>query len=130
MDAVKQLLQTLSVGEAMQADKLTVFPLFRPGNGGVQYLTLDEALEGKVVQISEVEGGGSVPELNVINLADTMVPLVEGEQLIGANQNRTLNTSLLVAARSEMEVPVSCTEAGCWRSVSRAFGLSRAHSHP
>ena len=130
MATVLGLLQELRVGEPIQGDNLTAFPLFARGNGGMDYLTLDEALEDQLVQITEVDAGGSVPELKVVNEGNVMVLLLEGDQLIGAKQNRTLNTTLLVAAASEVVVPVSCTEAGRWRSVSAAFRASKRYSHP
>jgi len=130
MNVLQELLTKLKVKQAMQADNLTVFPLFADPNGGIDYLVLDQALKQQVVEITEVGHGGSVPELKVTNKGDEMVLLVEGEQLIGAKQNRTLNASILVPAHSELVIPVSCTEAGRWSSVSSRFRASERYSHP
>jgi hypothetical protein len=46
---------------------------------------------------------------------------VDGEELIGAKQNRIVNLTILVAATSELTIPVSCVEAGRWRARSRTF---------
>ena len=40
--------------------------------------------------------------------------LYEGEEVLGAQQNRTFDVSVLVGPRSELHVPVSCVEAGRW----------------
>jgi hypothetical protein len=37
-----------------------------------------------------------------------------GEEVLGAQQNRTFDVSVLVAATSALRVPVSCVEAGRW----------------
>jgi hypothetical protein len=38
----------------------------------------------------------------------------DGEQLVGAKQNRILNMTVLVAAETEVTIPVSCVERGRW----------------
>jgi hypothetical protein len=52
-----------------------------------------------------------------------------GEQVIGAKQNRVLNVSLMVAAHTALSVPVSCVEAGRWRSRSAKFASGGTMSH-
>ena len=37
-----------------------------------------------------------------------------GEQLAGGKQNRVLNASILVPAKSELPIPVTCVERGRW----------------
>ena len=56
----------------------------------------------------------SVPTLTVTNPEEEATLLVAGEQFIGGDQNRTINVSVLVPARCDMEIPVSCLEAGRW----------------
>jgi hypothetical protein len=56
------------------------------------------------------------------------VLIVDGEELVGAKQNRIVNLSILVPAQSTLTIPVSCVEAGRWRSRSRAFSSApRTH---
>ena len=78
--------------------------------------------------IEEVDEGGSVPDLLVENKGDVRVLFIEGEELIGAKQNRVLNTSVLVPAHTKTKIPVSCVEQGRWRYKSRYFGSSGSHS--
>ena len=51
-----------------------------------------------------------MPTLRVINGADRPVLLLDGEELVGAKQNRVLNTSVLVAKGARLDIPVSCVE--------------------
>jgi hypothetical protein len=117
-------LQAIQLGPAQSWSHITVFPLISAENGGPEYLTLSEALAGGRFSIAEVSAAGSVPELKVINAGDAAVLLVDGEELVGAKQNRVLNTSILLRGKSEAVIPVSCTEAGRWRSSSAFFAES------
>ena len=54
--------------------------------------------------------------------------LLDGEELVGAKQNRIVNLSILVPANSELVIPVSCVEAGRWHHASADFAAAeRAH---
>ncbi len=85
---------------------------------------LKEALDRELITITEVDRAGSVPELKVINRSEQFVLMLDGEELMGAKQNRVLNTSILLKPKSEMTVPVSCTEQGRWGYSSPTFGYS------
>jgi hypothetical protein len=53
---------------------------------------------------------------------------LEGDLLIGAKQNRIVNTSVLIAGESETTIPVSCIEQGRWGYRSRGFAPHGRHS--
>jgi hypothetical protein len=129
MLALTERLTHLHIGEPRQAGGLQVFGLRWEQAGGLQYTTLDEALEAKSLDVTEVSEGGSVPTLRVTNRADLRVFLMAGEQLIGAKQNRVLNTSILVEAHSDLPIPVSCVEAGRWAYRSAKFESHATTSH-
>lgn len=95
--------------------------MFRTAPETLAYGTLAEALRYGVIVVTEVNAGGSIPDLKVINNADSSVLLLDGEELKGAKQNRVLNASVLLDARSETIIPVSCTEAGRWAYTSETF---------
>ena len=88
------------------------------------YVLLDEALGAGWVEITEISEQGSVPELRVVNRGTTPALIIDGEELVGAKQNRVVNLTILVAAQSGLTIPVSCVEAGRWRSRSRAFAAA------
>ena len=85
------------------------------------YGTLAEALRDGVILVTEVNAGGSVPDLKVMNNADSSILLLDEEELKGAKQNRVFNASVLLDAHSETIIPVSCTEAGRSAYTSETF---------
>jgi hypothetical protein len=111
----------LAVSSPLVAGDLVVFPLIKPGTAVPSYLTLTEALQKHLVQITEVSEGGSVPQLLLVNHATQPVLLLDGEELVGAKQNRVLNLTVLVPAMSQTVIPVSCIEQGRWHWRSRQF---------
>jgi len=70
-----------------------------------------------------------VPELFFRNKSDKDILLVDGEELVGAKQNRVLNLSILVAAGKQVNVPVSCVEAGRWAWRSHRFASGKRNLH-
>jgi hypothetical protein len=84
-------------------------------------------MQAGAVVVEEASQAGSVPNLLVENRGPRRVLFLEGEQLIGAKQNRVLNTSILLAAGSKTRIPVSCVEQGRWAYRSRHFEHSGSH---
>ena len=123
----------LQVGESCQQGNMQVFALRHQMPPALDYLTLERALkaeDGKHFSVEEVSPEGSVTELKVINRLKSPVLLVEGEILMGAKQNRTVHTTILVNKKSKITIPVGCVEAGRWsRQPMGAFGLSDLYSH-
>jgi len=121
---ISNFLSKLEFGEAKIFNNMGVIPLFTSIDQSPQYQTLKEALEKRLLTITEVSQSGSVPELKVVNKAQIPVLLLDGEELAGAKQNRVLNTTILLRENSETIIPVSCTEQGRWAYATSAFAES------
>ena len=128
MDPIANTLETLTVGEALIYKNLALFPLIGTHGSLINYVTLDETLASGDARVTEVSNGGSVPELAFVNVGEKAVFLLDGEELVGAKQNRILNLSILVAPKSTVAIPVSCVESGRWAYSSDQFSSSR-HAH-
>jgi hypothetical protein len=126
-EQVALTLDGLDLAEAVHDGALTVFPLLGADKPGPRYLTLDEALAKNLAEITEISAEGRVPELFFENKGDDPILLVDGEQLIGAKQNRVLNLTILVRPKSRITIPVSCVEQGRWSS-SRSNFTSADHA--
>ena len=71
--------------------------------------------------ISEIDEAGVVPELLLKNRADKPLLIVDGEELVGAKQNRIINVTILIAGKTEVKIPVSCVEQGRWSYKTSHF---------
>jgi len=89
----------------------------------LEYLLLDEALSENLMEVVELDSDGSVPELKVVNKSPKMILILDGEELVGAKQNRIVNTTILVRGNAAIVIPVSCVEHGRW-----AYDTPQFHS--
>lgn len=124
MTAINDALKNITLGETQVFENLQITPLLVPMPTTADYLTLDEAQAGGLATVTEVDESGSVPTLLLENAADSALFLLDGEELVGAKQNRILNLTLLVPAKSRLHIPVSCVEAGRWSHRTRDFSAS------
>jgi len=102
----------LTLGEPQVAGPLAVFPVFGPPPV-LEYHAFSTAIEHGAF-VKELAQGASVGRLLVGNPTDRALLLYEGEQVIGAQQDRAMDSNVLVGAGAQIEVPVSCVEAGRW----------------
>lgn len=130
MNLLKECLQTVELGSPQTFGAMTLFPLLYPITAEPDYWTLTEAMDRKLLKITEVSEGGHVPELLCRNLGDRPVLLVDGEELVGAKQNRILNLTVLVPAHTNLTIPVSCVERGRWDYRSYEFAVADRAYHP
>ena len=119
----------IQLGDPVEHSGVVIAPLFPRTDPRAEYLTLDEAIP-LGFHVTELDAAGSVPELLAKNPLDSNVLLYDGEELLGAKQNRILNVTVLVPARSETKIPVSCVEEGRWSARSAHFGPSTHTAYP
>lgn len=120
MLSLREEFSHVEIGGASQFRNLTLFPLMRRSTPVRQldYLLLEDGIAQGQVRVTELHQGGSVPELRLENNADLPVLLVDGEELVGAKQNRVVNLTILAPAKQATVIPVSCVEAGRWSMSS------------
>jgi hypothetical protein len=114
METITATLRELGIGEPQHFRNLTAFPLLQQRMTRPDYLTLAKAMNKGTAVITEISEGGSVPELLLDNAGDEKLLVLDGEELLGAKQNRIANLTVLAAANSKTVLPVSCVEHGRW----------------
>jgi hypothetical protein len=126
---VTTLNSTIQLGDPVEHRGIVIAPLFPRRQPDAEYLTLEDTLP-LGLRVEEVDDAGRVPELAVHNPLDTNVLLYDGEELLGAKQNRILNVTVLVAAESKTVIPVSCVEEGRWSARSTHLRSATHAAYP
>jgi len=126
---IQERIEEVVLGEPTIHGQMVMFPLLSEEEGTVDYIILDEAIANGCAHVTEIDESGTVPELKFKNSSDKRIFMMEGEELVGAKQNRTLNLSILAPAEKEITIPVTCVESGRWRTCeSERFDTSdRVH---
>ena len=115
-----KMTQLLQLENPIGHRNLTLVPI-KGESTGLDYVMGSDAIEDGTLTVKEVSDSGDVNMLIVQNKSDKRVLLLDGEELIGAKQNRILNTTILIEANTTQKIPVSCVEQGRWRHTSSKF---------
>ena len=126
---IQERIEEVVLGEPTIHEQMAMFPLLSKEEGTTDYMILDEAIANGYAHVTEIDESGTVPEVKFKNSSDKRIFMMEGEELVGAKQNRTLNLSILAPAEKEITIPVTCVESGRWRAcASERFDTSdRVH---
>jgi len=121
---IKEHLSRVRLGQPQRHADITLFPLFDARQSDLDYQTMDPSLMRGDLEINEINQGGEVPLLEAHNRVNEFILLLDSEEIMGAKQNRVLNTSILLPRKKRTTIPVSCTEAGRWAYASASFQSS------
>lgn len=124
-NVIEDNLESIELLDIQQYQNMTVIGLNTPNTRPPDLMPLDVGLSMGLVEITEVDENGSVGQLNVINNAVTPLLLMDGEEIKGAKQNRIINATMIIPAKSQQIIDVSCSESGRWNYNSQTF----KHSH-
>jgi hypothetical protein len=91
-------------------------------------ISLHKAFELGYVIVKELPSE-RVNSIELENISTNYIFILDGDILKGAKQNRVVNTSVLVAPKSKIILPVSCVEEGRWRFNSDKFRPSDEVAH-
>lgn len=104
---------SLELLESQKYKNMEVIPVRINCNCSRDYLTLKRGIKAGFVEITECEVS-TVGTVLAKNNSNVPLILIDGDEIIGAKQNRIMNKSLIIPPRTTMKVSVSCTEQGRW----------------
>ncbi len=119
---LRKVISEMQLGAPVSFKNLYVVPTFnKPSNASFPYLSMKAAIEQKVLELTEVSANGIVATIRATNSSILPILLIDGEAIIGAKQNRIINTTILLAPQKQTLIPVSCTEQGRWQMNNPTF---------
>ncbi len=119
-EALASLFSSINLGEPTQAGHWKLFPLFPTMAPTLSMLTVRSASERGLTRIGELPEGASVRALLLHNDAPLPVLVCEGDLFVAGRQDRIADRTMLVAAGTSIQLPVSCVERGRWCEGDRA----------
>ncbi len=99
----------IQIGEPVFLSNMTVYPVIGEGTE-LQTTTLEGAFSSRRLRVLET---GDVNSLEVDYDGNLDLLILQGEEIVGARQNRIFATSM-VLGRGRERVPVYCAEQGRW----------------
>jgi len=87
----------------------------------LEYISSGKAFKSEFIDVEEVSTSGSVNDLHVTNKSDKYIFFMDGDVLVGAKQNRVINTSVLLSPNMNKNISVSCIESGRWHFKTKKF---------
>ena len=130
VQTVKAGKMTLTVGKPLTQDNLTVFPVYssQPRRVSSEYLTLDEALKGKLLLVKEL-ADAEVSRVSVTSKASKPIYLMAGDIILGGQQDREVARDTIVPKGAQnFAVEVFCVEHGRWAGGKHFEGSEVASS--
>jgi hypothetical protein len=105
---INEFLKSLNLGKPFYEGNVLFVPVKGKGGNG-HFSLLNESMKSGKVKISEV---GNVDTVSLNYSGNSPLFVMDGEEIIGARQNRVFNTSFITERVEEIPVPVSCVEEG------------------
>jgi hypothetical protein len=116
--------EPVTVGRPISHGNLTIFPVYSPRrrDRSSEYLTLDEALQRRVILVKEMPSA-EVNRVSVTNKTDRPIYLLAGDIILGGKQDREVARDTIVAnGATDLAVEVFCVEHGRWEGASQFSG--------
>ncbi|UCD19517.1 MAG: hypothetical protein JSU64_08960 [candidate division WOR-3 bacterium] len=110
------ILGNLELSEPVFLRNLRIHPIQSPATDGIKISAISEILQQQSGSFRELDP----PDINRIafdNEGNHPVLMLDGEEIVGAMQNRIIADSILVKAQSTTDIPVICAEEGRWNAI-------------
>jgi hypothetical protein len=102
--------RTLKVGSPFFIHNVKIYPVEgQLGHDG--FTTLEEAIRENHIVVKDIY---SVDQISIHNSGGSPVFAIDGEELLGARQNRIINVDAFIEPQREYVVPVTCIEQHRW----------------
>lgn len=108
---MRRLLKGYEVGEPFFVRNMVIGPILANHGDGISFTLLENAIENKDARILD---RGRVDTVELSYRGNNPLLLIEGEEILGALQNRVISTSVYIREPEPVYLPVVCVEEGRW----------------
>ena len=107
-----------NLGDGVTFGSVRIFPIYSTKKLDMpeEYISLAEAQENDLVEISELSQGGTVNTVEITNKADKPIYVISGDIIKGGNQDRVIAMDMVIPPGKNQSVTagVFCVERGRW----------------
>lgn len=104
-------LKHLSLAKRQDYENITVVPILSDTDTPFDVLDLKKGLKMGLVTIGECDST-NVEKVKLKNNSISPLILLDGEEIAGSLQNRIISQTMIIAPKSEIKIPVNCSEKG------------------
>ena len=123
---MRRFLKDFEVGEPFFVRNMVLGPILANHGDGISFTILENAIENKDARVLD---RGRVDTVELSYRGNTPLLLIEGEEILGALQNRVISTSVYIREPEPVYLPVVCVEEGRW-SGGAEFKDSKTVAYP
>ena len=116
------------LGKGATFGVIRIFPIYSTKETSIpqEYLSLAEAQEKDLVEISELEEDATVNTVKITNMADKPIYAISGDVIKGGNQDRVIAMDMVIppGKNESVAVGVFCVERGRWSDSGSGMAFS------
>ena len=107
--------------EVVKSDNCTFVPLEFNNYTDLKLETFSSLFKKRQVEATEIDDNGVVNKIKVSNDSLNLLILHDGEIIVGAKQNRTIDKTVILKPKETRNVDVLCVEKGRWSFKNYEF---------
>ena len=116
--------------KVINSENCTFVPLQLNDYTNLNLETFGSLLKKKQVEATEIDENGVVNKIKVKNYSSNFLILHDGEIIVGAKQNRTIDKSVILKSKETRNVDVLCVEKGRWSFRNHEFSQHNSKLSP
>ena len=116
--------------KVINSENCTFVPLQLNDYRNLNLETFGSLLKKKQVEATEIDENGVVNKIKVKNYSSDFLILHDGEIIVGAKQNRTIDKSVILKSKETRNVDVLCVEKGRWSFRNHEFSQHNSKLSP
>tara|TARA_B100001027_G_C16255731_1_gene326809 strand:- start:1023 stop:1892 length:870 start_codon:yes stop_codon:yes gene_type:complete len=116
--------------KVINSENCTFVPLQLNDYRNLNLETFGSLLKKKQVEATEIDENGVVNKIKVKNYSSDFLILHDGEIIVGAKQNRTIDKSVILKPKETRNIDVLCVEKGRWSFRNHEFSQHNSKLSP